>query len=944
MYHYYQRSEHDAWFLLSSQGDATPVELAKAQGAKKLTILAVNQIISDGTDEDNPRNRDKVAYRGPLYFDIDCKDDLGQAIRSGQELIVKLTRMGVPKDTLQVFLSGSKGLHILVNETLFTGKRFILRLPEIYKEMARDLFVIGLDYSVYSGGRGNSFRIVNLQRHDGKYRVPVTVDELNELTVDRYRELVQGPREVEVDDPQGLVVHELKALFDEAKKRVNAKPKLVIIASSADMEKIRDPVPACIQMLVDSEAVKASSSFNQVATQLASYIVRAGVSPTVAEGLSARLASSATSGKYSTPKARRDHIEAQIRYVEHTPTFSFGCNAIRTLLSKRPCDGCAIEAGVAREDDPNSNWRAEATPEGYCIKQGDGMRQITNFTLQPVDVFIDVPQDGTEPRRIGTRMDVIKGGVKIANIVFDEDSFLGRTSFQREIGGIRDLSFQGSDLDVQKIKTAVHREDQGVGEIFQVYTAGVHLDFVDNNPVLTYVEPDMSINSVKVRGTHQFLGNLLARPYFAHTSMCERADQEVDEALFHLFKINQKFEIGQLIGWCTAAHFKAHFMHLYSQFPIMALWGSAGTGKSKTAGLVTWLNGTDYMQKDAGVSAPSTSHYAMLEYLSSTTTVPRIIEEFNKSKMTRTTYTDVGERIKQAWNGEATLKGRLGRTAGGTRGRSSAEAIAIPLSAPLIVISEQEIEVPAIQERSIRIHLTKVKRANCRDHFRLASKGRDHLRRFGKAIMANALTTTPESMEALMDKASDLLPEDMDDRPRYSMQVTLVGLWKLKEILEHLHLFTALSALDPIIQTVIDRASGGGDAYVQSEIDLVLQKIAVIVAISRSADEAKIGTVYLSDGLQYVVTPEYLILDPVLAHASYTRYCNVDERSVPVISSSSQFVKLIQEEPYFVKYEPYAGMAGGRQMLFLSLKMLDLKGIDINLLGAGGNDANANFG
>ncbi|WP_367372189.1 hypothetical protein [Pseudomonas lini] len=935
MYHYYQRSEHDAWFLLSCHGEESPVELAKAQGAKKLTILALNQMVNDGTEAELPRNRDKIGYRGPLYFDIDCKDDLAQAITSGQELVGKLVRMGVPKDGIEIFLSGSKGLHILVNETFFTGKRFILRLPEIYKEMARDLFVIGLDYSVYSSGRGNSFRIVNLQRHDGKYRVPVTADELIDLTVERYREWVKAPRTVEVDDPQEQVVHELKALFEEAKKRVNSKPKLVIIASSADMEAIREPVPACIQMLCDSDSLKADASYNQVATQLATYIVRAGVSQSVAESLTARLASSAKSSKYSTPKLRRDHIEAQIRYVEHTPTFSFGCNAIRSLLSKRPCEGCVIESGVNKDGNPDADLSAVAEADGYYIRVGDSKRRISNFTLQPLDVFIAVPEDGTSPRRIGTRMSVMKSGLEVGKLIFKELSFASRSAFLHEFEGLSDLTFQGTDLDVQRIKVAIYREDQDVDEIHQVYTVGVHLDFVDNSPVFTYVEPDMSVNSVKVRGTHQFLGNLLARPYFAHTTMCERGDEAVDNALTRLLKINQKHEVGLMIGWTIAAHFKTHFMHSFSQFPILCLWGSAGSGKSKTAGLFTWLNGTDYMQKDSGVSAPSTSHYAMLEYLTSTTTIPRIIEEFNKSKINSKIYKDTSERIKQAWNGEATLKGRLSRSSS-AMGRTNAEAIAIPLSSPLVVISEQEIEIPAIQERSIRVHLTKVKRAHCREHFFHATKNRNDLRRLGKAIMAMALTTSLEDIEALMEKASALLPEEMDDRPRYSLQVILVGLWKLQQVCEELHLFSALKTLEPIIKTVIERFAGDGDGYVQSEIDLVIQKMSIIVAVSRSTEEAGQNNVHLAEGIHYTVTPEYLILDPVLSHASYTRYCNVDERSTPVINSGTQFVKLITEEPYFVKYEPYAGMGGGRPMLFLSLQEMQAKNIDISLIGWGG--------
>ncbi|MBT8764789.1 hypothetical protein [Metapseudomonas boanensis] len=908
------------------------MEMAKASGAKKLTILAVDQIVSDGTDPEVPRNRDKLAYRGPLYFDIDCKDNLPLAIASGKELVGKLVRMGVPKYVIQVFLSGSKGLHVLVPESLFTSRRFMLRLPEIYKEMARELFVLGLDFAVYSGGRGNSFRIANLQRADGNYRVPVTVDELEGLDEATYREWVKGPRAAEFDDPQGLVVHELKAMFEEAKKRVNAKPKVVIIASSSDMEKIREPVPACIQAFCDNKDVKGDASFNQQATQLATYIVRAGVPQTVADSLASRLASNGKSSKFTTPKARRDHIEAQARYVEHTPSFSFGCNAIRALLSKRPCEGCPIAKGSSNADDNDLDLKAEALADGYYIRSGEAKRRLTNFLLQPQDVFIDVPQDGSSPRRVATRMAVIKGGVELGTILFKEDSFLSRNAFSREFSGM-DVTFQGTDLDVQRIMTAIfNQEDQVVGEVYRVHTCGIHLDFVDDIPLFTYVEPDMSVNSVKVRGTHQFFGTLQARPYFAHCTMAEKGDLEVDHAMANLLRINSKYEVGLMIGWCVAAHFRTHLMHLFSQFPVLSLWGSAGSGKSMTAGLITWLNGTDYMQQDHGVSAPSTSHYGMLEYLAGTTTVPRIVEEYNKSKMTAAKYAEVGERIKATWNGEATLKGRPNAR---SLNRFGAEAVAIPASAPCIVISEQEIEIPAIQERAVRVHLTKKKRGPYRDEFNDAKKHRMQLRRLGKALMVRALTTSIDEIEQLMDKASEMVTELMDDRPRHSLQVCLVGLWKLQEICFQLHLEKTLEALKPVIKAVTECFANDRDSSVQSETDLVLQKLMVIIAVSRSSEAATVGQVYLHAGLHYAVTSEYLILDPVLAHAKYIHFCNAEQRCVPVIDSDTQFVKLIQEEPYFVKYEPYAGMADGRPMLFLSLKELKEKDVDIDKLGCG---------
>lgn len=946
MFRYYQRSEHDAWFALPTPAGTDPVALAMANGAKKLTILTINQMVADGDDPEVPRNRDQLSYRGPLYFDIDCKEDIGLAIASGLELVTRLMAMGAPEAGLQVFLSGSKGVHVLVEEKLFSQGRFTRRLPEIYKEMARHLYVPGLDFAVYSGGRGNSFRIANLQRHDGNYRVPVTITELRAMTPELYRSLVTHPRTIEQDPLPAVQVPELMAIYESAKKAVNAKQKVVLIATSAELEKIKYDPPSCIQMICDAKNVKSDASFNQQATQLAAYIVRAGVDQNTADGLAARLADNGKSSKFTTVRQRREHIEAQVRYVEHTPGFSFGCNAIRALLSKRPCEACVIEAGDGEGDDEASGISAEVRADGFYVPYGDNYRRITNFTLQPHEVFIDVPQDGTAPRRMGTKMGVLRGGVEVARILFRESAFNSKSGFLKEIEGVLDLTFQGSDQDAQRIKTAIYKEGQDVGEVFQVYTCGVHVDFIGDTPIFTYVEPDMSINTVWVKGTHQFLGQLLARPYFSKTALPTKGDKEADHAVTSLLKMNRPLEMGLIIGWCAACHFKAHLMHLYNQFPVLSLYGSAGAGKSITAGTATWINGTDYLSQDSGVNAPSSTHYGVLDYVSNVTTIPRIIEEYNKSKMSPGAYKDVGERIKQAWGAETALRGKPGTR---PMGRVNAESVAIPITAPLIVMSEQEIEMPAIQERSVRVHLTKAKRAGRREHYEVARRNRMMLRNFGKAMMAESLATTFEDIEKLMDRASDLLPEMMDDRPRYSMQVILLGLWKMKEVLVNLQFYQAVSTLETLLDAVLETVSSRQNddekfGYVQSEIDLVVNKIALLIAISKSAEESGSGHIYLRQGINYCVTPEYLILDPVLAHANYARYVSLEEKAPPVIANPKQFLKLIAEEPYYAGMKPHSNMGSGRDMLFLSLSGLENKLIDTSLVKGGEDGAWANFG
>jgi len=963
MYRYYQRHEKDSWFAISDKAGDDTVALALSNGAKKLTILTVNNIVADGDDPDHPRNRDSLAYRGPLYFDIDCKGDLAQAIASGNELVKRLLTLGTPEAGIQIYLSGSKGLHILVDERLFSSGRFFKRLPEIYKEMARDLYVAGVDYSVYSGGRGNSFRIPNVERFDGRYRVPVTVTELMALDPELYLTLVSGPRKVVCETLPNVQVPELMALFDSAKKRIGTAQKVVIIATSGELEKIRHEPPTCIQMLCDAKHLKSETNFNQVATQLAAYIVRAGAEPMVADALASRAAEANHSSKYHNARTRREHIEAQIRYVEHTPGFSFGCNAIRALLGKRPCEGCAIESGSNADGEGGDlDISAEARVDGYYVRYGDNWKRVTNFLLQPQDVFIDVPQDGTTPRRIGTRMGVMKGGVEIGKLTFKESSFSGRSGFLKEIEGISDLTFQGSDGDVQRIKITIYREDQDVGEVYQVYTSGLHLDFVGDEPVFTYVEPDMSINNHKVKGTHQYLGMLQARPYFGKASVTEVGDKDADEALSCMLQINKPLEIGVIVGWSSACHYKAHLMYLHNQFPVLSLWGSAGSGKSITAGIVTWLNGTDYMSLDSGINAPGATPYGMLDYLSATTTIPRIIEEYNKSKMEPKQFKDTGERIKQSWGGESSIKGRLG---GNGMGRVNAETVVIPLSSPIIVCSEQEIEMPAIQERSLRVHLTKQKRYGRKDFFEYARRNRQHLRSFGKALMIQAMNTTLPEMEALMDKASALLPDSMDDRPRYSLQCVIVGLWQARKVAASLKLAKAESLLDDYAkqllakysrstskvrdeeEDLLEMASGGMvGSTVHSETDLVVSKLAMIIALSKGMEEAGLMNPYLREGLMYIVPAkgQFLIVDPVFCHAAYVRFMNNEERTPPVITGVKQFLTLIREESYFAGLRPFEKMGNGRPMLFLDIKKMAEKNIDTGLITGGVSDGWSDVG
>lgn len=920
MYRYIQRSEKDSWVPIKSDELDTKIQELEA---KKVTILEVTELVEDG------RDKRTYSYRGPLYFDIDCKEDLKLAIESGIKLVDKLVELGVPKHGIRIFASGSKGIHVTVDQKYFSSGRPIKGLPLVYKVMAKELYVPGMDFAVYSCGRGNSFRIENVKRHDGNFRVPALYEELKDLDAKGYQQLVKAPRNIEVIDPTPVKVTLLQTMFDDARREVNTNTKpQVIVSSKETLKEIREEVPPCIHALCDWRGLRGERTLNQAALQLGAYINRAGVTKVVSDGLISRMADNSTSSKYDSLRSRYDHVQGSVRYTEHAEDYNFSCPAMRSMFDKSPCKGCPIE------DSPEAANSASATMG--MVERDDGMymvsnkvdKMLANFTMLPTDHYMDIPREGGRPRRVGTRVEVYDKEELVEAIVFQESSWLSRSAFMRDTTeGHGVLAFFGTDNDVQAIKLHVLSKEKSMGEILRVHTCGMHREEIGKSEVYTYVEPDMSINTNRIQNTHEFSGDLVARPYFSEANVCPKNDEEADHALVNLLGINQEIEIGLLVGWFSACHVKAQIMSLYNQFPVMSVWGSAGSGKSVTVSLISWLSGTDYTMRDTPVNVSNITPYAILEYASSTTTVPRVLEEYNKSKMRSSHWKSVGEILKATWNGEAVLRGGLADK--GSNTRTGGKVNKIPISGPLVVVSEQELEMPALQERSIRVKLSKEKRKGKRTELREANRGRAKLREVGKALMAKALQLTSDDVDKMMLDTEKDLSEDIDDRPRYCYQTCLLGLRFLLDVVEtNLNLPQSTEKLKEIISHMEEYYAMLGentkDINAHSEIDAVMEEMNVMASMPRTPSDN-----WLVNGIHYVVVDDkqVLAIDPMMSHAVYRMYAR-STGGVAVISSTKSFHGLLKDETYFIEEAPAAGMASGRPLVRLSMAKMAEKGIN----------------
>lgn len=960
MFRYYQCGDKGPWTPLpvpKGKASGAAVEAQAAMlGATKLTILAVSEVFNTDAGEGYDY-RSGVSYKGPMYFDIDHADGLAAAIVSTQELVRKLQENGMSPGQYQIFASGSKGFHVIIPETVFSSGRASRNLPDVYMVMARHLYVSGVDFAVYCSGRGNSFRLPNGRRDDGRYRTPITDEELRNITPETYLQYVSQPRPYTPIDPDSVKtpVPYMVKIYDDAVKEVASRPtKEASTITSEALQVFDGSVPECITSLVAYREIRPDKTFNQVTSQVVTFLLRAGTPKTLADTTLEHLINNGKSTSYPSANAKRDHIRGVMGFVKNNAKWGFSCGAVKALLQKNPCDGCPLECkggeGTAGKGKTDRLLGAIEHPDGYKIQRGEHPTLVSNFTLRPVEAIIHNPTDGTAPRRVATSMDVVQGESVVANLNLEESAFASRSAFLAAIRGLgnSNLTFQGSDVDVQKVMTTVFNSSREVGEVYQTFTCGLLVEDTEAGEVITYVEPGNSVNSAGVRDTHKFCGVAMAPPTFSTTQLPPTGAQEYDEFMFNLLNINDPVKLSVILGWFASNHYKSHIVKVANQYPILSVWGAASAGKSKTVELLATVGGIELGTKNRAVNISRISPFALAQYVSDMTTVPRIMEEYNHALMDRVNFARVTDVLKKAWNGEAELKGTMGHAVVSgvtTKGRAAAHTVEFPVIAPIVVMSEQEITTPALLDRSIRVQLYESSRKGRDKAFMYCLTRKAMLKGIGKALLLDAMhTSSAEVMDSIYE-FDEWIPADMRDRPKFSYMVAAFGLSRLARVIsEDLKLPRAADKMQELMDAFKANLSTSAESfYTKTEVDYVLIDMLTMIAISEASREVHgdNSRSWLQDGVHYTTYTDAqgmstLLIDTETAIPIYVKYVSSELRKVPPINNKTQFLNLVRHEPYYLKEgaapKGMGSLGRGRNLLHLSLLVMQSRGLNTEVL------------
>ena len=925
MFRYYQTDEKSRWQVIK-ESRKLDKEL-KEVGARKVTILS----LSAPVDDDDPDGNRKIRYKGPLYFDIDSKD-LREATESARTLVHKLKEYGVHEEDIEIYCSGSKGYHILVPyECIVVGKtQGVPLLPLIYKRMAMELYVPGLDFQVYSMGRGVTWRLPNMPKKEGGHRVRITHQELEDMTVEAYRDFTSQPRIMPAREGQPQYAEMLGSLFRRCEKEVAEEQQrpLNTIKSQALVETLQGELPPCIEDMATFN-VRSSVNFNRLAFQFALTIVRSGADRDTANEYARRLSENGESRTYNTVQKRRKHIEEMLKYVSRNKDAGFSCNAIRGTVVQPPCQSCPVNDLQAKQENLAGNCRIVDSQDGYLIEAEKSSRLITNFILEPEMRFKvqPDPENNDDMVEVSTIYSVRVGSEVVGKVEMENKVWVSSRDFKMGMMDIQKAEFIGSESDVQKIKTFVHRDDLDVGEIILVDKHGINFHRIGKRLLKVYVEGDYSINEKRIQGTHRVRRNTV--PVVARLSSLqvpEKGSPVLTEGMESLFQMNEPEVIAQMIGWFSACHLKAQIARLYSQFPVLNLWGNAGSGKTVTSSVFSWLAGVPYLKGVDADSLPNTSYRALLEICSSSTTVPRILEEFNQSMMATRSYSFCTEIMKSAWNGQTVSKGTLA-------GRGSNRHVAVnqfSITSPLCVISEQAPTQPALVHRMVQVHLASQGHEGRETYLNNVFERHEEFMRFGRALMVSALIMSDQDLKILVEDAMDCVPKLIVDRSRYGYGIIVAGIVFFQQVCDELKLGHVVDVewlkkkfLDHLNQEVDSLSKSKNVTEIDHFVDTLL---AMIVSSDAGADDI------VKKGVHWIQDEDSLYINLHLCIGPYMLQCRrTGQRTV--FTSYSQVRSLIEGEPYFVGevVKSEFGMKG--KLVQLNKSKMAEKGLHVEQLG-----------
>lgn len=375
----------------SSTADLAIVPYAEAVDAlQKLPDTSDKYITAYRYEDDTLEGR----LWGRPYFDVDTDPDHLERALIDTRIIVNYLLRKLPSPLVRVFFSGAKGFSIELCAPLLgivPSHDLNIFYGWMAKEIAEATNVKSLDLGIYD--RVRLWRVPNTRNSkSGRYKVPITLDELNVLTIDQILNLAERPREISDGGRIDLDAVEVKSVAEfisraqalYQREQAQQHPEYTPVEIRPLPEGI---VPPCISTL-RSEVLREGDGRNRALFIYGNHQRRQGRTTAEVEH-DVRAFNS-----QFEPQVGDTEVKALLRSIAKTP-YSVGC---RTPELSERCPGRAacyyfqrnrptpeiVEQGMAFTD----------TPKGFIASADGWSYAVTEHSRNSKGIYAQIKLNG----------------------------------------------------------------------------------------------------------------------------------------------------------------------------------------------------------------------------------------------------------------------------------------------------------------------------------------------------------------------------------------------------------------------------------------------------------------------------------------------------------------------------------------------------------------------
>ena len=755
-----------------------------------VTVLSVSKLVEDLSYEEKM----KLCYSGCLYFDFDSKDDQ-LVLDKVNQFLDKLEELRVDLTMCRFYATGGRGYHVELPEALFMEripKTGVENLASIYREIALELCVDTLDLRVYSQGRGRMWRQVNIKRPNGQYKVPISLQEIRNMTVEDYSTITRTPRRPLSQTAPSFCVP-LSIVYTKAKQKVEelAKRRAKIKPDPKAREKAYGE---SIQWMMAGLGIKPSAGFQEISTQLAIAATAAGLTEDVmiAECSGLIADHNGNGSRYDTPAKREEELRRMYHYMDGNLCYEFSVGAIKSLLThaapdldgiqtskedvmegiKEAAEDAAIDGEASIDEYEDVAKGVTLSRYGVYVDTEFGKKRVCALSFKDA-ATLNRTEDGSVSAYSST---ILVNGAPATKQTLEMELFKGLVPFSN-FAQRHGHAFLGNDMQVRilgmrfveqakkggRVRYIVNREGVDLVNIPNHVNEAVRTHFViwsDNANVL--LAPQATAAGVEMvyagypnpRGLFQ--SDLRDAPKLVDWLGEPGHREQMVHMLTNLFECQRPEMLGKVIGWYTSCFWKQLFHLTYGKFPLLHVNGSAGAGKTETLSSIANLF---YYQGEPKVMSPGTTPFALSQHVTSSASIPFIIDEYKPHEMSKDMHNKMKLMFRDTYNQRDVARG------GGNRDSDDFRSLQFTqLSAPVVFIAEAAEDEAAVMERVVLVTVVRPTAntvARQLTKFNAFKEHRDILGIIGQYIAADVvLNWSLERLRVEFDKIYDEVKKD----------------------------------------------------------------------------------------------------------------------------------------------------------------------------------------